>query len=271
MRIWKVKLVAILCFAVFFIACVVHPQQVNATEKVCFTLNSNKNELAKGDIVTYTVTMSNNLKGAGLDLEFIYDDSLLEVQEITKGNVFEGAAISDLNDTTSGNIRVIIVSNSVISNGSVFTVDFKVKESAEGMVNTNISKIELINENYEDIECYIENNATTVEIKADIQEQTTSKENVEDTEEQNTNKEEEKITNQEPSDMEESKTEEGQKENIEEQNPNNEKQEMGLEQKKDGDVVKNEGKGGIVFRSCFVLVLICAISFACILLRKKLK
>lgn len=272
-RIWKVKLAVMICFAMFIAVCDIYPQKVKAIEKVCFTINTSKSELVKGDIVTYTVLMSHNVNGVGLDLEFIYDDSRLELQEITKGNVFEGETISDLNDTTSGKIRVVIASTSVINDGSVFTVTFKVKESVKGIVNTKISKVELINENYEDIEYRIENNTTTVEVQEVVEEQKTSKEDKEtNTEEQSIGIEEEKISKEEKLNMEETEPEaKEQIENTGHQDSNNQNEGLNLEEKEDNAVMKKESDRKNVFLVCLILVCVCIIGSFVVFLTKKYK
>lgn len=142
--------------------CGAFPQKVKAEEIVSFTVNVNKSELAKGDLVTYTVEMSQNLSGVGLDLEFIYDDTMLELQEAKIGKIFESATIGDLNDTSSGKIHAVIISIGMLENGTVFTATFKVKDEAKGKLNTNIGKIQLLDGSYKEVDCNIDNHTASV-------------------------------------------------------------------------------------------------------------
>lgn len=161
---WKRKIAFALFLVMLITLCAVLPKKAIATETVRFTANSSKSELVRGEIVTYTVDMSQNVSGAGLDLEFSYDDSILELQEITRGDIFNDAAVSDLNDTIAGRIHAVIVNNSILANGSVFSVTFKVKDSAKGAVSAKISKVELINDDYEDVDHKIDNNTLSVNV-----------------------------------------------------------------------------------------------------------
>lgn len=160
---WKRRIAILLSFIVCFSLCGgLMPQMVNAAEVVNFTANASSKNLQRGDIVTYSVDMAQNESGVGLDLVFTYDDSVLELQETVEGEVFDG--FSDLNDTTSGTIQVVIASNNVLQNGNVFTATFKVKDTAKGSVNAGIERTELVNENYDDLDNSIVNNTSNVKV-----------------------------------------------------------------------------------------------------------
>lgn len=160
---WKRRIAILLSFIVCFSLCGgLMPQMVNAAEVVNFTANASSKNLQRGDIVTYSVDMAQNESGTGLDLVFTYDDSVLELQETVEGEVFDG--FSDLNDTTSGTIHVVIASNNVLQNGNVFTATFKVKDTAKGSVSAGIERTELVNENYDDLDNSIVNNTSDVEV-----------------------------------------------------------------------------------------------------------
>lgn len=147
----------IMCFSI----CVGFvPQTANAAEKVNFTAYASSDNLLRGDTVTYSVDMSQNVSGTGLDLLFVYDDSVLELQSTEEGVVFDG--LSDLNDTKSGVIHITIVSNNILENGNVFTATFKVKDTEKGAINAKVDRVELIDDNYEDVTCDIINNTMDV-------------------------------------------------------------------------------------------------------------
>ena len=138
------------------------PQIVNAAERVSFTADVSSKNLQRGDLVTYSVKMNQNESGTGLDLVFNYDDSVLELQETVEGDVFDG--FSDLNDATSGTIHAVIASNNILQNGIVFTATFKVKDTAKGVVDAQIESVQLVNDNYDDVDNTIVNNTAEVQI-----------------------------------------------------------------------------------------------------------
>lgn len=138
------------------------PQIVNAAERVSFTADVSSKNLQRGDLVTYSVKMNQNESGTGLDLVFNYDDSVLELQETVEGDVFDG--FSDLNDATSGTIHAVIASNNILQNGTVFTATFKVKDTAKGVVDAQIESVQLVNDNYDDVDNTIVNNTAEVQI-----------------------------------------------------------------------------------------------------------
>ncbi len=171
MKFKKFKTKAILfIFAMVFCLCefIVPKQSVYATEKVTFTVDVSKKQLLRGDEVIYTISMAQNESGAGLDLKFNYDSSVLELQETARGEVFNGASISDLNDVNEGSISATIASLNVLNNGTVFTATFKVKDSAKGKLDAGIDTVEIIDENFEDIECTITDNASDVAVSVPV-------------------------------------------------------------------------------------------------------
>lgn len=138
------------------------PQIINAAERVSFTADVSSKNLQRGDLVTYSVKMNQNESGTGLDLVFNYDDSVLELQETVEGDVFDG--FSDLNDATSGTIHAVIASNNILQNGIVFTATFKVKDTAKGVVDAQIESVQLVNDNYDDVDNTIVNNTSEVRV-----------------------------------------------------------------------------------------------------------
>lgn len=162
-KIRKKGLALLLVLVTVFCLCGEHgAQQVKAAESVSFTADASQKELHRGDTVTYTVDMFGNQTGTGLDLVFIYDSAVLELQSTQEGTVFDG--FSDLNDATAGTIHVVIASNNILSDGNVFTATFKVKDTAHGVVNAKIDSVQLINDNYEEITSNVLNNILDVTV-----------------------------------------------------------------------------------------------------------
>lgn len=156
----------VLSFIMLLSICAVSaPQQINAAEKVIFTLSADQTELHRGDTVTYTVTVSGNETGVGSQIRFDYDSSRLEYQTgsaktgTIKPNVDD--AFGTMNDTTVGMIKQVVVSAyDLLNNGVAFTATFKVKDDAPaGTVVTSLSENQITNEEYQNVDSEVVNNA----------------------------------------------------------------------------------------------------------------
>ena len=78
-------------FVMALSACVTAiPSEARAEEGVVFSVNSSKTELTRGETFEVTVTMSGNTSAAGLTWDLIYDDSMLDLQSVSKGDVLNG-------------------------------------------------------------------------------------------------------------------------------------------------------------------------------------
>lgn len=166
---WKKVLAMMLSFVLILSMCLtVAPMDIIAAENVNFISSASATELQRGDTVTYKVEMSGNQTATGLTLYFNYDANMLELQSATKGAAFDGAMMTDLNDTKAGAINVVIASLSPIANGTVFEATFKVKDSAKGNVNAKIDFVDLADENYQDVSYNIANHTSGVTVTVPI-------------------------------------------------------------------------------------------------------
>ncbi len=171
LRDWKKQLALILSFVLLVGVCSIPAtQKAFAAEKATFTVSADKTELHRGDTVTYTVSMSGNETGAGMDIIFTYDADILELQ---KGGAKEGSVVfeaekgslfSDLNDTEPGTLHEVMVSKKILNNGTVFTAVFTVKDSAKGSVSTALTQTELTNDDYQQIDTDYVNQAEAVKV-----------------------------------------------------------------------------------------------------------
>ena len=125
------------------------PEQVEAADDVTFTVESDKKDLQRGDTVTVTVSMSGNETAVGIQYDLKFDDTMLEFVEAG-----EGAAIDELDRAdlfalnvpvnVPDSVRLIIGRPSkALPNGELFTVTFKVKDTAKGACEFT-SEVELL-------------------------------------------------------------------------------------------------------------------------------
>ena len=98
-------------------------------------LDINDQSAEVGDTVTFTVSMSNipNAVGA-LQFEVSYDTSVLDFTDnFTKGSLVNGFTYFEVNEASSGQIRVVGITTSEIASGSsgeVVKLEFTVKNCA---------------------------------------------------------------------------------------------------------------------------------------------
>ncbi len=114
------------------------PQSVQAAEELQITVSADKEDLSRGDTVTYTVTLSGNESATGLGLMLTYDTSALTLQSAEEGGVSAGAFVFELGYETAGNVKAVFISNSVLNNGVVFTATFTVADTASGELAVGI-------------------------------------------------------------------------------------------------------------------------------------
>ena len=108
------------------------PGEVKAAEGVQFTVTADKTELQRGDTVKVTVSMSGNTEGYGLNYELVFDSSKLEpVGKPEPGEVFNGAMGEPLVAYDGKSVTAGLVNTSApLKNGTLMSVEFKVKDTA---------------------------------------------------------------------------------------------------------------------------------------------
>lgn len=142
-------------FAMALSACVTAiPSEARAEEGVVFSVNSSKTELTRGETFEVTVTMSGNTSAAGLTWDLIYDDSMLDLQSASKGDVLNGQFDMLVEHPANGqynSIRATVLRvNEAIQDGTIMTVVFKVKDDVKGAVNFD-SASEMLTSDYQDV------------------------------------------------------------------------------------------------------------------------
>ena len=162
-----------LSFVLIFSGCfMLKTNEVFAADSATtFTISSDKEELHRGDTVKLTLSMSGNVEGAGLQMTFTYDPDILELgseDDITWGTVFDDFGrmdIADIYPIAPGQINVVIArSEDSITNGTIFTAEFTVKEDAKGLVETDCTSIILINSVYENLDSTVVNEASSMKV-----------------------------------------------------------------------------------------------------------
>lgn len=142
------------------------PKEVKAAENVAVIVNADKTELRRGDTVTYTVELTGNESVVGADVGFSYDSDMLELQgEPTKGNCFDGVFVGQIVSSNAGVIKAVLgmPAEDPISNGTIFTAQFKVKDTAKGNISTGITG-DMTNVIYELVPYTVTNNASSVQV-----------------------------------------------------------------------------------------------------------
>lgn len=144
-------------------------------------ISSDKQQLKKGDILTYSIDMPTNEDVMAAMLTIKYDDAKLEPlyaqsdigKSIQPGSVLNSST-SDYNIDSDGNIKIVMVSNSdKIAIGNICTMSFKVKPNTTGNIDINVEKCETCNNE-------VLSNSTTVLNKASVLIQTEKTETSED-------------------------------------------------------------------------------------------
>lgn len=144
-------------------------------------ISSDKQQLKKGDILTYSIDMPTNEDVMAAMLTIKYDDAKLEPlyaqsdigKSIQPGSVLNSST-SDYNIDCDGNIKIVMVSNSdKIATGNICTMSFKVKPNTTGNIDINVKKCETCNNE-------ILSNSTTKLNKASVMIQTEETETSED-------------------------------------------------------------------------------------------
>ena len=117
-------MVASICFAAV-------PQKVEAAgDSLVFTVSADKEVVKRGDQVTVTIEMSGNkTDGYTLSYRLNYDNTKLEYIDSELGSVAEGAVVSSATGTNQ-RVNVVVAKPEVLSNGTLVTVTFKVKDNA---------------------------------------------------------------------------------------------------------------------------------------------
>ncbi len=117
-------MVASICFAAL-------PQKVEAAgDSLVFTVSADKEVVKRGDQVTVTIEMSGNkTDGYTLSYRLNYDNTKLEYIDSKLGLVAEGAEVSSATGTNQ-RVNVVVAKPEVLSNGTLVTVTFKVKDNA---------------------------------------------------------------------------------------------------------------------------------------------
>ena len=142
-------------FVMALSACVTAiPSEARAEEGVVFSVNSSKTELTRGETFEVTVTMSGNTSAAGLTWDLIYDDSMLDLQSVSKGDVLNGQFDMLVEHPANGqynSIRATVLRvNEAIQDGTIMTVVFKAKDDVKGAVNFD-SASEMLTSDYQDV------------------------------------------------------------------------------------------------------------------------
>ena len=111
-----------------------------------------------GDTVEVPVVISNNPGIAAAMLEIEFDTDALEPVSIKKGTVFsKGTFTSNVQqDIALSSLKTVkvnwVYSANVKTNGTMFTVTFKVKENKSSKIKINCGEYDLITKEYEPVE-----------------------------------------------------------------------------------------------------------------------
>ncbi|QBJ74552.1 cellulosome anchor protein [Clostridium chauvoei] len=173
------KLSFLLCITILFQLCGLGVIKTHAATqtKVTYTING---EAKVGNIIDIIVNVSDvtNLYAGSID--FVYDESLLKVQSISKGNIFgnnnaqepinqvkNGQAnlaftLTGANNGVSGNGTLAVIKAEVLKEG---TVNLKTSNSNEGIdLNGNTTRVKLVNSDEHAIDYNSED--TNINLKA---------------------------------------------------------------------------------------------------------
>lgn len=163
----------VLAFVMILSTCFVWlPEEAKAAETPSIIVSADRTDLYRGDTVNVSVSMEGNETGAGLQLAFFYDSNVLELQgDAVEGDVFAGASVADLYAGNEGVIRAALVaeSDNTLSNGTVFSAAFQVKEDAPfGTVALSVGEILLADNDYQVIPMTVVNHAESMNVGAAV-------------------------------------------------------------------------------------------------------
>lgn len=159
----------------------INKSAVYADEGKLVVISSDKQQLKKEDILTYSIDMPTNEDVMAAMLTIKYDDAKIEPlyaqsdigKSIQPGSVLNSST-SDYNIDSDGNIKIVMVSNSdKIATGNICMMSFKVKPNTTGNIDINVEKCETCNNE-------IFSNSTTILNKASVMIQTEKTETSED-------------------------------------------------------------------------------------------
>lgn len=123
-------------------------------------------QLQRGDTVTITAALSGNTEATGVNFKLHYDSDILELQEApSRGGAFNGAAVADLQAVRAGEIGVAIAKlDEIVSNETIFTANFKVKDTAKGNANIQIVGVDFTDTNGDPATCSEDNKASGMKV-----------------------------------------------------------------------------------------------------------
>lgn len=148
MRITSLALSLLLVFTSCFVGI---SKEAKAADGVTFTVVTSQPQLERGDTFTATVSMSGNTEGEGLTYDLIFDADKLEFISAEQGSIFS-SGIGEVAKRDDSTVRAVALRNKeTIPDGTVMTVKFKVKDTANGNVRFN-SDITLLNFDLEPVE-----------------------------------------------------------------------------------------------------------------------
>lgn len=139
-----------------------------AAEKPILYAVADKDEVQRGETVKVRVYLEGTIEAASGQMTLNYDQSLLELVEVVKGDILSSSDImmQDINQNVSGKVSVAFMCQieKAVGAGTLITAEFKVKDAASGNINFTLTNTEFNEIDFDTVDVKIENENISVSV-----------------------------------------------------------------------------------------------------------